>query len=169
MVENNNSRGFQILSLEGSSGGNTKSKRKVVKVVNTDRSILRNVFGHSGNVSLDDMVTIQEWHFTSSLDPNFMFGVLGHKVKTRDAEPELTGFSKFADIDSGTKELFLGYIGTESDKLAVDVEDFILDEAKDRLLDWVFDEVLEGVTDVLVEFGEEHFSLLVSQGAHLAC
>ena len=82
LVENNHSRGFQIFSLEGASGGNTKSKGKVVQVINTDGGILWNVFGHSGNVGLDYMVAIQEGHFTSGLDPNFMLGVLGHEVET---------------------------------------------------------------------------------------
>jgi hypothetical protein len=52
--------------------------------------------------------------------------------------------------------------------LAVDVEDFALDEAEDRLLDGVLDEVFEGVADVLVEFGEEDFCLFVGEWAH-AC
>jgi hypothetical protein len=161
LVENNNSRRFQILSLKGASRGNPKSKRKIVKVINTNRGILGNVFGHSGNVSLDDMISIQERHFTSGLNPDFMFGVLGHEVKTRYTEPELASFGELTDINASTKQLFFGYIGAESDELAVDVKDFIFDKAKYRLLDGVFNEVLESVTDILVEFSEEHFGLLV--------
>jgi hypothetical protein len=112
-------------------------------------------------VGLDDMISIQERHFTSGLDPDFMFGVLGHEIETRYTEPELASFGKLTDINASTKQLFFGYIGAESDELAVDVKDFVLDEAEYRLLDGVFNQILESVTDVLVEFSEEHFGLLV--------
>jgi hypothetical protein len=54
-------------------------------------------------MSLDDMIAIQEGHFASSLDPDFMFGVLGNEIKTGDAESELAGFRELADVDTGSK------------------------------------------------------------------
>jgi hypothetical protein len=154
--------------LESASGSDSESKREIIEIVDAYRGILWDVFGHSGNMGLDDMIAIQEGHFTSSLDPDFMFGVLGNEIKRGDAESELAGFSELADVDASSKEFFFGYVGGEGNELAVDVEDFALDEAEDRLLDGVLDEVFEGVADVLVEFGEEDFCLLVGQWAH-AC
>jgi hypothetical protein len=103
LVEDNNSSGLKIFGLEGASGCDSESKREVIEVVDADRSILRDVFGHSGNMRLDDMIAIQEGHFASSLDPNFMFGVLGNEIKTGDAEPELAGFGELANVDAGTE------------------------------------------------------------------
>ena len=42
----------------------------------------------------------------------------------------------------------------------IDVEDFIFDESKNGG-SLVIDKVLECITDVLVEFGEEHFGFLI--------
>ena len=112
------------------------------------------------------MITIQEGHFTSSLDPNFMFRVLGHEVETRDTQSTLSSFGELADVNSCTEELLFGDVGAKSDKLTVDVEDLVLNETEDRLLDGVLDEVFKSVTNVLVEFGEEDFGLFVSQWAH---
>lgn len=154
--------------MESASGGDSESKREVIEIVDAYRGILWDVFGHSGNMGLDDMIAIQEGHFASSLDPDFMFGVLGNEIETGDAEAELAGFSELADVDAGSKEFFFGDVGGEGNELAVDVEDFALDEAEDRLLDGVLDEVFEGVADVVVEFGEEDFCLFVGKWAH-AC
>lgn len=112
------------------------------------------------------MVTIQEWHFTTGLDPDFVFGIFGHDIKPRDTESELSSFGEFSNVDACTQKLLFWYIGTECYKLTIDVEDFVLDETENRLLDGVFDEIFEGVTNVLVQFGEENLSLLVCQGAH---
>jgi len=112
------------------------------------------------------VVTIQEGHFTTGLDPDFVFRVFGHDIKTRDAESELSSFSEFSDVDSCTQKLLFGYIGAEGYKLAIDVEDFVLDETENRLLDGVFDKIFERVTNVIIQFGEENLSLLVSQGTH---
>ncbi len=78
-----------------------------------------------------------------------------------------TSFGEFPDVDSCTQKLLFGYIGTQCNKLTIDVEDFAFNETEDGLLDWVFDEVFERVTDVLVKFGEQNLCLIVSQGAHL--
>ena len=150
LIENNNSSWLEIFCLKSTSGGNSESKRKIVKIVNTDRGILWNIFSHSGDMSFDDMVSIKERHLSSGFDPNFMFGILGHKIKTSDTESELASFSELSNIDTSTKKLLFWYVGTKCNKLTVDVENFIFDKTEDGLLDRVFDKIFHSFTDVFV-------------------
>ena len=166
MIENNNGSWLEIFGLKGSSGGNSESKRKVIKVVDTNRSILRDIFCHSCNMCFDNMVSIKEGHLSSSFDPDFVFRIFGHKIKTGYTESELSGFGKFTNIDTSAEELLFRYVGTKSNKLTIDVEDFISNETEDGLLNRVFDQIFHSVTDVFVQFGEKHLSLLVSQWPH---
>ena len=63
-------------------------------------------------------------------------------------------------MHTSTKDFFFGNIGSEGYKGMIDVEDFIFDESKNGG-SLVIDKVLECITDVLVEFGEEHFGFLI--------
>ena len=150
LIENNNGSWLEIFGLKSSSGGNSESKRKIIKVVDTNWGILRDIFGHSGNMCFDNMVTIKEWHLSSSFDPDFMLGVLGHKIKTGYTESELSGFGEFTNIDTSAEKLLFGYVGTEGNKLTIDVEDFISNETEDGLLNWVFDQIFHSFADVFV-------------------
>lgn len=167
LVENDDSSRLQVFRLESASSCDSEPEGKVVKVVDTNGSVLRDVFGHSGDMGLDDMITVEERHFTAGFDPNFMFGVLGHEVETGDAESELAGFGELADINAGAEQFLFGDVGAEGHQLAIDVEDFALNQTEHRLLDWVLYQVLQSVPDVLVQLGEQHFRLLVGQRAHL--
>ena len=130
MVENYDSCRLQVFSLESASGCDSEAKREVVEVVDADRSVLGDVFGHSGDVGLDDVVAVEEGHFASSFDPDFMFGVLGDEVEAGDAESELSGFGELADVDSGAEQFFFGDVGAQSYQLAIDVENFAFDQAE---------------------------------------
>jgi hypothetical protein len=61
-------------------------------------------------MGFDDVITIQKRHFTSSFDPDFMFGVFGYQIETRDAQSELSSFCEFADEDASTQQLLFGYV-----------------------------------------------------------
>ena len=95
-----------------------------------------------------------------------MFGIFGHKIKTGYTEPELSSFSEFTNIDTSAEKLLFGYVGAKRNKLTIDVEDFISNETENGLLNWVFDQIFHSVTNVFIQFGEKHFSLLVSQWPH---
>lgn len=167
MIENNNSSWLKLFGLKSSSGGNSESKRKVIKIVDANRCILGNIFSHSGNMCFDNVISIKERHLSSSFDPDFMFGVFGHEIKTGYAESELASFGELSNVDAGTKKLLFWNVGTEGNKLTINIEDFIFDKTEDRLLDRVFDEIFHSVTNVFVQFGEKNLSLFVSQWSHV--
>jgi hypothetical protein len=58
LIENNYSCWFKIFSLKCSSCCDTKSKWKIIKVIDTDRCILRYILSHSCNMSFDNVITI---------------------------------------------------------------------------------------------------------------
>lgn len=79
-----------------------------------------------------------------------MLGILGHKIKAGYTESELSGFGEFTNVDTSAKKLLFWYVGTEGNKLTIDVEDFISNETEDGLLNWVFDQIFHSFADVFV-------------------
>jgi len=79
---------------------------------------------------LDNMISIQEWHFASSLDPNFMVRILGDQVKAGYTESKFACFGEFANKDARTEHLLFWYVCAQRYKLIINVEHFALNESK---------------------------------------
>lgn len=84
LIEYHHCSWLQFLSLHRSSCCHSESQRQIIEVKNTDGSVLGNIFGHSGNVGLDDVVSIEIWHLSVTFDPNLMLAIFGQVVQTGD-------------------------------------------------------------------------------------
>lgn len=62
--------------------------------------MFRNILSHLGNVSLEDIVTINVGHFTGILQPDLVFGVLGNEIQSRNVQSKLASLGKLSKANT---------------------------------------------------------------------
>ena len=117
-------------------------------------------------MGLDDVVPVEVGHLSPALDPDLILAVLGEVVEAGDVESELTAFGELADEDSCRKKFLPGDVAGHIGDGAVNEENSVFDESEHWLFLGPVDEVLQGISDVLVEFGEKHLGFLIGQRSH---
>jgi len=121
LIEYHHCSWLQLLRLHRSSCCHSKSQGQIIEVKNADRGILRNIFGHSGDVGLDDVVSIEVRHLSVTFDPNLMLAIFGQVVQTGDIQSEFTALREFADQQPRGEQFFFGDIGRHVGDESIDV------------------------------------------------
>lgn len=83
--------------MKSSSGCYSESQGQVAEVKDADGGVLRDVLSHSGDMGLDDMISIEIGHFSSCLDPNLVLAILGQIVEAGNIQSKLSTLGKLAD------------------------------------------------------------------------
>lgn len=65
-----------------------------------DTLMFRNVFSHFGNMCFQDIISVHIRHFTSILEPNFIFRVLSNEIQGSDVQGELASLGELSKADT---------------------------------------------------------------------
>ena len=117
-------------------------------------------------MGLYNVVAIEVGQLPPALHPDLVLAVLGQVVKAADVESELAALGELANEDPCRQDLFAGDISGHIGDSGADEEYPVLDEAEDGLVLSAVDHELQGVSDVLVQLGEEYLRFSVSQWPH---
>ena len=128
LIEYHHCSWLQFLSLHSSSCCHSKSQGQIIEVKNADGGILRNIFGHSGDVGVDDVVSIEVGHLSVTFDPNLMLAIFGQVVQTGDIQPEFSALREFPYQQPRGEHFFFGYVGGHVGDESIDVVYPIFDE-----------------------------------------
>ena len=88
------------------------------------------IFSHSGDVRLDDVISIEIRHLSVALDPNLMLAIFGQVVQTGDIQSEFTALREFADQQPRGEQFFFGDVGRHVGDESVDVVHPIFDQSE---------------------------------------
>lgn len=138
----------------------------VAHTVDNNTLVLRCVLCDATKMCLHDVVSVQEGHFTVRFYPDLVLGVPCDIVKGRDVQLELAAFAELAKAGSDTDQVGSCDGETETHGGFRDIEHPVLVQTETVWLVWSVNEMNEILSDVVRQFGEQHFRFIFSEWAH---
>lgn len=115
----------EVATLLGGLHAHTEAKRDICNAKNDNSNVGRGIFCDSCEVTLEDVVSVEEGLFTVWFDPDFILAVFCEMVEACNAELELLGFSKFAKDDSRGKKFVFPDVRCHFENFCVKVVDTV--------------------------------------------
>lgn len=166
LVDDDNMRGVEVSALGGGLHADAEAEGDVRDGEDDDSNVGGRVLGDPREVSLEDMVTVEEGLLTVGLDPYLELGVLGQVVQTGDVQLEFTRLSELAETGARTDQLVLTDVRSHLQHLRVYVVHAVFVQSKHILTVLTVYQKLYVTSQKLCQLSKESLRLVLRQRPH---